>query len=121
MQTEPALESPLHRRLADELRSSDLNTVGALADALGVGVRQLERVCRRAYGRPPKRLLNEQRLVRTLLAAKSRGRRPLNTSIDASYSDYAHFCRECRRILGATPRNLFSDGEIDTAIRSLQL
>ena len=109
------------RRLRLALASTTHASVGQLSRELGISVRQVERLCRAAYGRTPKRLLNEQRLLRTLLAARERGGASLSATIEASYADYSHFCRECRTITGRPPRSLLQDGEMEAVIDALRI
>ncbi|HET8947666.1 MAG TPA: helix-turn-helix transcriptional regulator [Candidatus Polarisedimenticolia bacterium] len=48
------------------LRASGRNVVADGAAALGVGVRQLTRLCRRWFGHPPAAIVRQARIVRTL-------------------------------------------------------
>lgn len=80
--------------------------VRAASRALSVDERRLHRRCSAAVGYGPKtldRVLRFQRALR--LAGRSRSLAAL--AADAGYSDQAHLTRECRRLAGTTPSDLF--------------
>ncbi len=89
----------LHAALVDP----DLLTVADLASRVGMTVRTVERLSRRAFGFPPKLLLRRQRFLRSL------GRFMLDPSLrwigalDCHYHDQSHFVRDFRRFMGMSP------------------
>lgn len=90
----------VHAALADP----EITDVGQLAARVGLNSQYVERLCRRVFGFPPKRLLRRQRFLRSL------GARMLDPALkwvkvlDASYHDQAHFSRDFRDFMGMTPK-----------------
>ena len=84
------------------------NGVAALAAAAGMSARTLHRVCLRAFGFPPKRLLRRQRFLDTLGHVRSAVGDPLRTSLGPDYFDQAHFYRDFRDFMGMSPRAYFT-------------
>ncbi|MFI9026861.1 helix-turn-helix domain-containing protein [Streptomyces sp. NPDC053560] len=74
--------------------------VGELADAVGVGERQLHRRCLAAFGYGPKTLGRVLRLVRALDLARS-GMPYAQVAAVAGYADQAHLAREVKALAGA--------------------
>lgn len=103
---------PLVDAVVGELRAPDGAagmrpvTVAALSLRLGLSERELLRRCRAGVGYGPKtldRILRFQRARK--LAARMGG--VAATAAEAGYSDQAHLTRECRRLSGLTPSDLF--------------
>lgn len=88
----------LFRRM---VRSCEFNAQ-QLARHCGIGLRQLERHFKEAFGRPPKDWLNEQRMIAaTILLKETR-----NVGLVArhlGYSRQSNFSREFKRRHGVTP------------------
>jgi AraC-like DNA-binding protein len=83
-------------------------TIRALADDLGVTARTLHRRCTAAVGYGPKVLDRVLRLRRALAAPTAlRQRGPGAVAAATGYADQAHLTRECRRLTGRTPSDLF--------------
>ncbi|MDD3798817.1 MAG: helix-turn-helix domain-containing protein [Novosphingobium sp.] len=83
-----------------------LVSVSEMADRAGLSQRTLERLCRRAFGFSPKRLLRRQRFMRSLAAfmlAKGT-ERSWSDAIDPHYHDQAHFVRDFRAFMTMSPR-----------------
>ncbi len=74
--------------------------VRELADAVGVGERQLHRRCLAAFGYGPKTLGRVLRLVRALDLARS-GMPYAQVAAVAGYADQAHLAREVKALAGA--------------------
>ncbi|MFI8994463.1 helix-turn-helix domain-containing protein [Streptomyces sp. NPDC053542] len=74
--------------------------VRELADAVGVGERQLHRRCLAAFGYGPKTLGRVLRLVRALDLARS-GMPYAQVAVVAGYADQAHLAREVKALAGA--------------------
>ena len=80
--------------------------VSAAGRALGAGERQLHRRCRAAVGYGPKTLERVLRFRRAeRLAAAGAGL--ADVAAGAGYADQAHLTRECRRLAGRAPSDLF--------------
>jgi AraC-like DNA-binding protein len=94
---------PAIMHLTAELVDPDLATVADLAARMGMTVRSLERLTRRAFGFPPKLLIRRQRFLRSL------GQYMLDPSLkwlgtlDWQYHDQSHFVRDFRRFMGMSP------------------
>jgi len=76
--------------------------IAALARALGVGERRLERVFRADCGLSPKRFARIARMQHAL-AGLRRGRAAA-VAADSGYADQAHLTRELSALAGAPPR-----------------
>ena len=82
--------------------------VAVLAADLGVSERSLHRRCSAAVGYGPKTLDRVLRFRRALALAESDTTTSLGALAAASgYADHAHLTRECRRMSGLTPSELF--------------
>ncbi|MEV3919429.1 helix-turn-helix transcriptional regulator [Actinomadura coerulea] len=80
-------------------------SVRAVADALGMGERQLRRRSVAAFGYGPKTLQRVLRFQRALGLARAGG--PLaEVAYAAGYADQAHFAHEVRALAGEPVRNL---------------
>lgn len=73
--------------------------VAAIAGAVGLSPRQLQRRCRAGFGYGPKTLVRIMRLRRALAVAR-RGRPYAEVSAVAGYADQAHLAREVRALAG---------------------
>ncbi len=94
---------PLVERVQQALTEGALDHVTEFAADVGLSERSLERLCNRAFGFSPKRLLRRQRFLRTLAEIGDRLDQPLSTLLDGSYYDQSHFIREFRAYMGMTP------------------
>jgi methylphosphotriester-DNA--protein-cysteine methyltransferase len=74
------------------------------AKALELSSRQLERVSRRYFGLPPKRLLRRQRLLRTLASMREAPEGTWTQFLDDHYADQAHFIHEFNYYMGMSPK-----------------
>ena len=88
-----------HALLCDER----VLTVEDWAARLGVGERQLERLCGRYFGLSPKRLLRRERLIRTLNQVRAAPPAAWSSAIGEAYADQPHFVREFRWFMHLTP------------------
>jgi AraC-like DNA-binding protein len=73
--------------------------IGAIADALGLSARQLQRRCRASFGYGPKMLARVLRLQRAVELARS-GWPFADVSATAGYADQAHLSREVKALAG---------------------
>lgn len=90
----------VHSALADP----EIGDVAQLAETVGMHSQYLERLCRRAFGFPPKRLLRRQRFLRSLAPRLLDPRLKWSNVLDGSYHDQAHFSRDFRDFMGLSPR-----------------
>jgi AraC-like DNA-binding protein len=78
-----------------------------LATATGLSPRQLERVTKRYYGMPPKKLARKYRALRAAHAL-ARGDSLDDTGLGLAFYDQSHLIREIKEFTGLTPRQLRS-------------
>lgn len=83
------------------------NSATLLEQATQLTERTLFRVCIRAFGFPPKRLLRRQRFLRALDSIGQEQTQSLGELLGDQYFDQSHFIREFRRYMGMTPTNYF--------------
>lgn len=81
--------------------------VADFAAAAGMSERTLHRVCLRAFGFAPKRLMRLQRFLDTLGQVRSAIGAPVRDAITDAYFDQSHFYRDFRDFMGMTPRAYF--------------
>lgn len=89
----------LHAALVDP----DMLTVGDLAARIGMTVRSVERLSRRAFGFPPKLLLRRQRFLRSLARFMIDPSLKWMGALDRHYHDQSHFVRDFHRFMGMCP------------------
>ena len=94
-------------RVQQALVSGNLDTVQHFADGLAMTERTLARLCLKAFGFAPKRLLRRQRFLRTLAEIGDRFDQPLSALLDGGYYDQSHFIREFKAYMGMTPQAYF--------------
>ena len=81
----------------------DIGSATQLADRVGMNLRSLERLSRRAFGFPPKLLLRRQRFLRSLSQFMLDPSLKWLSTLDYQYHDQAHFVRDFKRFMGMTP------------------
>ncbi|KPF63133.1 50S ribosomal protein L20 [Porphyrobacter sp. AAP60] len=81
----------------------DTVTVADLAARLGVAVRSVERLSRRAFGFAPKLLLRRQRFLRSLERFMLDPDLTWLGALDCHYHDQSHFVRDFQRFMGMCP------------------
>lgn len=89
----------VHRALVAE----DLSTVAEFADASGMSLRTLERVCRRFFGFTPKLLMRRQRFIRSLSSYMLHRGSKWTEAMDGHYHDQAQFTREFHEFMTMNP------------------
>jgi AraC-like DNA-binding protein len=82
------------------ISNPDMASVGEFAEYMNMSGRSLERLCRRAFGFPPKLLLRRQRFLRTLAQVMLDPSMRWIQSLDDHYHDQAHFTRDFTRFMG---------------------
>ncbi len=100
---EGAAPDPAITRLTAELVDPDLATVADLAERMGMTVRSLERLARRAFGFPPKLLIRRQRFLRSLSQYMLDPSLRWLGTLDWQYHDQSHFVRDFKRFMGMSP------------------
>lgn len=81
--------------------------VADLYDSVGLGQRQVQRLCRRYYGVPPAQLVKRYRAIRAaILLAHDDLSAELRDEVLAAYFDQAHLIHDIRRYTGRTPKSL---------------
>ncbi|MBI1402918.1 MAG: helix-turn-helix domain-containing protein [Porphyrobacter sp.] len=100
-QARPA--DPAIAALTAALLDHDVVSVAELATRLGMTVRSLERLSRRAFGFPPKLLLRRQRFLRSLARFMLDPSLKWLGALDGHYHDQSHFVRDFRRFMGMSP------------------
>lgn len=81
----------------------DTASATQLAERVGMNLRSLERLSRRAFGFPPKLLLRRQRFLRSLSQFMLDPSLKWLSTLDCQYHDQAHFVRDFKRFMGMTP------------------
>ncbi len=89
----------IHAALVDP----ETAAVAQLVERAGISQRTVERICRRAFGFPPKKLLRRQRFMRSLSQFMLDPSLKWIGAIDGHYHDQAQFVRDCRQFMGMTP------------------
>jgi AraC-like DNA-binding protein len=91
---------PAIAALTEALLDPELVSVAQLAEQMGMNVRALERLSRRAFGFPPKLLLRRQRFLRSLARFMIDPSLGWLGALDCHYHDQSHFVRDFRRFMG---------------------
>jgi len=99
----PSRDEPKIMRVHNALIDEDLSTVSDLADASGMSVRTLERVCRRYFGFTPKLLMRRQRFMRSLSTFMLHKDARWTEAMDDHYHDQAQFTREFHEFMTMNP------------------
>lgn len=99
----PNRDEPKIVRVHGALVAGECASVGDLADAGGMSIRTLERVCRRYFGFTPKLLMRRQRFMRSLTAFMLRAGTRWTEAMDDHYHDQAQFTREFREFMTMNP------------------
>jgi AraC-like DNA-binding protein len=89
----------IHAALVDPV----IDTVARLVERTETSQRTVERLCRRAFGFPPKLLLRRQRFIRSLSQFMLDPSLKWIGAMDGHYHDQSQFVRECRQFMGMTP------------------
>lgn len=81
--------------------------VERLYEAVDLGQRQVQRLCRRYYGVPPAQLVKRYRAIRAaMLLANDNLSEELRDEVVGAYFDQAHLIHDIRRYTGRTPKGL---------------
>jgi transcriptional regulator GlxA family with amidase domain len=94
------------RRIILDKGASD---VAALAEELGLSIRQLERRFLAAVGLAPKLFCRIQRFNNVFQVLGQPSRNWVDTAIACGYYDQAHLIRDCKDLSGNTPQSLLGD------------
>lgn len=90
------------------LMSMPSATVGELAEAVGLGKRQFERVFATQVGMPPKEFSRIVRFQRALWLMQNGLHDGAQTAYACGYSDQSHFIREFKVFSGYTPATIWN-------------
>jgi AraC-like DNA-binding protein len=90
-------------RINAALVHPELETVGDLAESVGMTVRSLERLARQAFGFTPKLMMRRQRFLRSLSQFMLDPSLKWLSTLDYQYHDQAHFVRDFKRFMGMNP------------------
>ncbi len=96
-------DEPKIVRVHTALVSGQFLAVGDLADACGMSIRTLERVCCRYFGFTPKLLMRRQRFMRSLASFMLHRGTRWTEAMDGDYHDQAQFTREFSEFMTMTP------------------
>ncbi len=102
--------NPIEELVADfenALLSEAIDSVEELSRRIGRSPRFTERLAKRVFGFPPKKLIRRARFLRSLHALGERGTGSGSGSaraIDYGYTDYSHFIRDAHAFLGMSPQ-----------------
>ncbi len=99
----PNRDEPKILRVHSALVSGEFVSVGDLADACGMSIRTLERVCHRYFGFTPKLLMRRQRFMRSLSTYMLHEGSRWTEAMDEEYHDQAQFTREFTEFMTMTP------------------
>lgn len=87
------------------LTRPDMANVAQLSKTLNMSAQRIERLSRRVFGFPPKRLLRRQRFLRTLGIRLLDPELRWTSAMDEQYHDQAHFTRDFHDFMGMSPRD----------------
>lgn len=99
---------PLIDRLYSRLGDPEIPPLEELANWLDLSSTQFARLCKRAFGFPPKLLVRRQRFMRMLGEMHSRPYNEWRDFIDPHYVDQSHMLRDFRDFLGMSPTAYFA-------------
>ncbi len=91
-----------------QLHAQPIHKVAALADAMEMSSRHLERVMPAAFGFGPKTVLRQRRFLRSLLSLMDSRGRPRNYCGSDDFHDQSHMIREYHQFAGVTPTQFFT-------------
>ena len=86
------------------LTNPEIGDVAQLAVTLKMPTQRVERLSRRVFGFPPKRLLRRQRFLRTLGIRLLDPELRWSRVMDSQYHDQSHFTRDFHDFMGMSPR-----------------
>nr|WP_298924834.1 helix-turn-helix domain-containing protein [uncultured Erythrobacter sp.] len=99
----PSRDEPKIVRVHQALVDGEFLVVSDLADACGMSIRTLERVCRKYFGFTPKKLMRRQRFTRSLTSFMLHQGSRWTEAMDGEYHDQAQFTREFREFMTMNP------------------
>ncbi|GMN02301.1 helix-turn-helix domain-containing protein [Erythrobacter sp. MTPC3] len=100
---QPSRDEPKILRVHNALVDGSFLAVKDLAEACGMSIRTLERVCCRYFGFTPKRLMRRQRFIRSLTSYMLHRGSRWTEAMDADYHDQAQFTREFHEFMTMNP------------------
>lgn len=100
--------------ILDALQKSTIPTVGQLSKEIDCSLRNLQRITRKKFNLSPKELLSIFRFNQTTHHFKQESRSSFINALAFGYYDQSHFIRECNRIAGVSPKELFNNLSLPT-------
>jgi AraC-like DNA-binding protein len=97
-------DAELVQQVHAALLDPEISSVAEISERVGAASTQLERLCKRAFGFPPKLLLRRQRFLRTLALLMRQPQAKWGDILDPQYYDQAHFNRDFQRFFGMSPK-----------------
>lgn len=107
-------KDPLIEELISQLEALDFFSIEHLATQMNISGKTLERLTKRACNFTPKALWNILRFETTTAHLRETKSQRLVDALSFGYYDHSHFIKECRRITGLTPGELFDRMELPT-------
>lgn len=104
----PDRDEDLIVAIFEALPDPSIASVADLSDRVGTSRRTLERICKRAFGFPPKTLLRRQRFHRSMVIQSLDPSSTWTEAMDGTYHDQAQFAREFRQFMGVSAREYAS-------------
>ncbi|TCM18742.1 AraC family transcriptional regulator [Novosphingobium sp. PhB165] len=104
LEPRPVPHEDLIVAIGEALADPELRSSVDLVKRVGANSRMVERVCRAAFGFPPKLLLRRQRFLRSVEQFTLDPTLKWIGAIDAAYHDQAQFVRDFRAFMGMSPR-----------------
>jgi AraC-like DNA-binding protein len=99
---------PLLLELEDMLQNKKFDRVEAVAQALAISARHLERLMLRAYGFGPKLILRRRRFLEAFHYMRRRSGAGWMDAAGESYCDQSHFIRDFKAFTGVSPSAYFA-------------
>lgn len=89
-------------------------TVAQLAKKMNMSTKTLERITKKYFNLTPRDFWNIIRFERTTAHLKENKTKKFIDALSFGYYDQSHFIKECKRITGTTPKNLFAKMKLPT-------
>ncbi len=101
--------------LVEIIHKQKIISVKELSAESNLSSRNLQRVTKKAFNLSPKELLTVFRFSQTTSYLKANPQKAFIDALSFGYYDQSHFIRECRRISGSPPKELFSNMTFSTS------
>ncbi len=101
-------------QILSQLEIEEVETVKQWAKDLNYSPRNFQRLIKNIFDLTPKQLMSLVRFSETTINIKERLSKKLTDGLSSGYYDQSHFIRECKRITGVSPKELFEDMILST-------